>query len=330
MARKLRLEYAGACYHVINRGNYRRDLFELPGSAAAFERVLFECCGRFGWLLHAFVIMRNHFHLAVEISKPDLSEGMKCLQGTWAMRFNRFHQQIGRPFQGRYRALHVEPGPALAGVVHYIHLNPVEAHISTIDQLGQFRWSSLWHFMRKKRRDFLKPQTALLESGILENNANGWQRYLHHLGLLTAKSPEEREKRDDALCQGWCLGSEQFREELKAEFKQRGADFDSISLTGCEQAAWRAEREQEWERVLQSGAGLLKVDLRTLPARKSAPEKVRLASLLRVTTGASNGWLASRLTMGQPASVSQFVRRFRLERADCDRDYQLALSKVKT
>ncbi len=64
MPRKLRLEYAGACYHVINRGNYRRDLFHAKGAAESFEAALFEGCARFGWRLHGFVVMRNHFHLA--------------------------------------------------------------------------------------------------------------------------------------------------------------------------------------------------------------------------------------------------------------------------
>jgi putative transposase len=114
MARKLRLEFAGACYHVLNRGNYRRDLFAGKGAAESFESCLFEAAVRFGWKLHAYVIMRNHFHLAVETPEPNLSDGMRWLQATWAARFNRFRGETGRPFQGRYKGLHVEPGHALA------------------------------------------------------------------------------------------------------------------------------------------------------------------------------------------------------------------------
>ena len=98
MARQIRLEFPGACYHVINRGNYRRDLFAMKGAAEAFESVLFEAAARCGWRVHAYVIMRNHFHLAVETPGPNLSLGMKFLQGTWANRFNRFHGLQGRPF----------------------------------------------------------------------------------------------------------------------------------------------------------------------------------------------------------------------------------------
>ena len=152
MARPRRLEYAGACYHVINRGNFQRNLFSGEGAAAAFERVLFEACERFGWKLHAYVIMRNHFHLAVETPEPNLSVGMKWLQGTWVSRHNRLRGLTGRPFQGRFKSPHVEPGsPALAQVAHYIHLNPVRARILPVEQLDKFRWSSLHHFRQKTR-----------------------------------------------------------------------------------------------------------------------------------------------------------------------------------
>lgn len=73
MARKLRIGFAGACYHVINRGNYRRDLFAEPGAATSFERCLGEAASRFGWRVHAYVVMRNHFHIALETPEPTRS-----------------------------------------------------------------------------------------------------------------------------------------------------------------------------------------------------------------------------------------------------------------
>jgi REP element-mobilizing transposase RayT len=75
MARPLRIEFAGACYHVINRGNYRRNLFGEPGAAESFEIALGQAALRFRWRLHAYVVMRNHFHLALELTEPNLSEG---------------------------------------------------------------------------------------------------------------------------------------------------------------------------------------------------------------------------------------------------------------
>ena len=159
MARKLRVEYAGACYHVINRGNYRSDIFAARG-AESFQRCLVEAAERFGWRLHAFVIMRNHFHLAVETPEPNLSEGMKWLQCTWAIRFNRFRGEVGHPFQGRYKGIHVERGTSLARVANYIHLNPICAGLVPVERVADYRWSSLPWFLGAHRQ-------SLLESSVL-------------------------------------------------------------------------------------------------------------------------------------------------------------------
>lgn len=115
MARKLRLEYAGAFYHVINRGNYRRGLFTGKSAAEAFERCLEEAAERFRWQVHAFVVTSNHFHLALETPEPNLSLAIKRLQGTWAARFNRFRGEIGRLFQGRYLGFLAEEDAACRG-----------------------------------------------------------------------------------------------------------------------------------------------------------------------------------------------------------------------
>ena len=117
MARKLRLEYPGPIYHVINRGNYRTGVFATAGAKAAFEKCLFEASAKSGWVLHAFVVMRNHYHLALETPTGNLVTGMQWLQATFANRFNRLRGERGHLFQGRYKALLVEEGgSAGAGV----------------------------------------------------------------------------------------------------------------------------------------------------------------------------------------------------------------------
>jgi REP element-mobilizing transposase RayT len=113
MARKLRLEFPGAVYHVINRGNYRRDVFAAEKTKAAFERCLFQACERSGWLLHAYVVMRNHYHLALETPKGNLVIGMQWLEATFANRFNRLRGEHGHLFQGRYKALLVDEESSL-------------------------------------------------------------------------------------------------------------------------------------------------------------------------------------------------------------------------
>ena len=105
MPRKQRIEYPGAIYHVISRGNYRKELFLKKRTGEAFERCLFETVERCRWKLHAYIIMSNHYHLAVETPEPNLVVGMKWLQSTFATRFNRLRKERGHVFQGRYKSI---------------------------------------------------------------------------------------------------------------------------------------------------------------------------------------------------------------------------------
>jgi len=329
MARKLRLEYAGACYHVINRGNYRRDLFASQGAAKSFQRCLFEAAARFEWRLHAFVVMRNHFHLAVELTEPNLSDGMQWLQSTWAARFNRFRGEIGRPFQGRYKALHVEPGTALAQVAHYIHLNPVRAKVVTVERVLTYRWSSLPQFIGRKRPAWLAAETILAESGNLRDTPAGWRCYLAYLGVLAEEEAKLRAEKFSRLSRGWVVGSSDFKAGVKKQLADQGDVRERFEVLGADRSAHREVREALWEEKLALAAQALGLNLAELPAQKSAAEKVALATVLKTATSVSNPWLATRLQMGQPASVSQYVRRFRLRGGADDRRFKHALSKVK-
>lgn len=329
MARKVRVEFAGACYHVINRGNYRRDLFAANGAAESFQQCLFEAAQRFGWRVHAFVVMRNHFHLAVETPEPNLSEGMRWLQGTWAVRFNRYRGEVGRPFQGRYKALHVEPGHPLAQVVHYIHLNPVRANVLPLDRLLEFRWSSLPLFAAKARPPELEPTTVLSESGGLPDSPAGWRRYVQYLGVLAEEEAKLRDKKFGRLSRGWVIGSVGFKADLRKELAAHDVIRGRFGLLGADAAAQRELRAELWEERLGLAAMALRIDLEALPDRKSAPEKVQLATVMKMTTSVSNGWLADRLGMGEPASVSQYVRRFRLGGQSEAPQFRRMLSKVK-
>lgn len=107
MAYELRLEYPGAIYHVINRRNYRTWVFREVRTKDAFEACLFETCIRCHWVLHAFVVMSNHYHLAVETPQSNLVAGMQWLQSTFANRFNRLRgeQACGRAGRGRTPSL---------------------------------------------------------------------------------------------------------------------------------------------------------------------------------------------------------------------------------
>src|SRR3954454_17820990 len=134
MARPLRIEYPGAVYHVMARGNQGRSILKDDIDRKRFLETLEESCEKTGWLVHAYVLMGNHYHLLVETPEANLVAGMKWLQGTYTQRYNSRHKLRGHLFQGRYKAVVVdgEEEPYFQVVSTYIHLNPARAKLIEI------------------------------------------------------------------------------------------------------------------------------------------------------------------------------------------------------
>ena len=152
MARKLRVEYPGAVYHVINRGDRREPIFRDDKDREMFMSTLGEACGKTGWEVHALCLMGNHFHLVVETPQGNLVAGMKWLLGTYTGRFNRRHKLFGHLFSGRYKALIVDSSGNgyLKTVCDYVHLNPARAKLLKPEQpLRAYRWSSWPEYLKR-------------------------------------------------------------------------------------------------------------------------------------------------------------------------------------
>lgn len=117
MPRKLRIEYEGAIYHVMNRGDRREAIFLEDADRVLFLETLGQACGKTGWQVHACCLMPNHFHLVVETPRANLVAGMKWFLGTYTARFNRRHKLFGHLFSGRYKSLVVAgSGTSVVGV----------------------------------------------------------------------------------------------------------------------------------------------------------------------------------------------------------------------
>ena len=140
MARPLRLEFAGALYHVTARGDRREDVFFNDGDRTEFLSVLGDVCGRFNWVVHAYCQMSNHYHLLVETVDGNLGRGMRQLNGVHTQRFNRRHGLAGHLFQGRYKAILVQKETYLLELSRYVVLNPVRAMM--VAAPGDWPWSS--------------------------------------------------------------------------------------------------------------------------------------------------------------------------------------------
>ncbi|NVK43915.1 MAG: transposase [Oceanospirillaceae bacterium] len=131
MARPLRLEFAGALYHLTSRGNRRELIYETDEDRCVFLAVLDEVCETFNWVCHAYCMMGNHYHLLIETPEGNLSQGMRQLNGVYTQRFNRQHRRVGHLLQGRYKAILVEKDAYLLELARYIVLNPVRAEMTS-------------------------------------------------------------------------------------------------------------------------------------------------------------------------------------------------------
>jgi putative transposase len=123
MARPLRIEFAGALYHITARDNAQANIYQSDDDRQRFLSLLKTAVDRYHWQCHAYCLMDNHYHLLIETHQPTLSIGMKLLNGSYTQYFNRQHQRTGHVFQGRFKAILVQKEAYLLELVRYIVLN---------------------------------------------------------------------------------------------------------------------------------------------------------------------------------------------------------------
>ena len=338
MARSLRIEKENGVYHIINRGNYRKDVFINEGAHRSFEQCLFEACEKCGWVLEGFCVMTNHYHLVVRTPQGNLVYGMQWLQSTFANRYHKFRKVHGKLFQGRYKSLIVEETDYLGSLLHYVHLNPVRAGMVTVESLRDYRWSSFWYLHHpSKRPDFMDCIGCLSAAGSLPDSPAGRKHYREYLSGLSADSPAQKEQSFDRMCKGWALGSQDFKKALlteeigrkKALAEEDGSlDVDRERYDG---KVLREANELKWELFLERGLKALGKDTTAiLKDKKSEGWKVLLAAAIKKHTSATNVWITEKLNMGIPQAVSQNVGTFFLSGEDQKDDYQDLIINLTT
>jgi putative transposase len=304
MPRKLRMEYAGAIYHVMNRGNRRENIFWDEADRERFLKTLGEACGKTQWQIHAYCLMRNHFHLVIETPQANLVAGMKWLLGVYTKRFNIRHKQCGHLFAGRYKALIVDGSGDgyLRTVCDYVHLNPVRAKLlPTKVPLKDFCWSSYRDYLNPagQRPVWLRVDRLLGEKGIPKDSRAGREEFERQ---MERRRWEELEPEFKPVERGWCLGSEQFRAELLAAAGERVG-----------RSHYGAERQEAGEvraeRLVRAGLQKLGWTEKELSERRKGDKgKVKLARQLRTETTMTLSWIARRLHMGSWTYVSNLLR----------------------
>jgi len=140
MARPLRIEYAGALYHVTSRSDRREDIYHDDKDRLTWLDVFSQVCTRFNWRCHGWCLMDNHYDILIETAEGNLSQGMRQLNGVYTQRSNRRHSRVGHVFQGRYKAILVQKDAYLLEFSRYVVLNPVRAGMVKDPQ--EWPWSS--------------------------------------------------------------------------------------------------------------------------------------------------------------------------------------------
>ncbi len=206
MARPLRIEFAGALYHITSRGNASEDIYQDDEDRSVFLELLARACERYHWLCHAYCLMPNHYHLLIETNASTLSNGMKYINGTYTQQFNRRHQRVGHVFQGRFKAILVERDSYLLELARYIVLNPVRARMAR--SAKDWPWSSY-----RATAGMSKPHDCLTTDGVLsgfgKNKAKARLKYREFV-----KAGRKQSSPWDNLRNQIYLGSDEFANDM--------------------------------------------------------------------------------------------------------------------
>jgi putative transposase len=159
MARQPRTQYPGALYHVMSRGNKKQDIFLEPVDRQIFLRFLAYVVEENNWLCYAYCLMNNHYHLLLQTPLPNLSVGMKYLNGVYSQHFNIRNNRVGHVMQGRYFSRLIESENYLLELSRYVVLNPVRAGLC--QRVQDWKWTS-YHATAG-----LAPQIAILQTDFI-------------------------------------------------------------------------------------------------------------------------------------------------------------------
>jgi REP element-mobilizing transposase RayT len=212
MTRPLRLEYPGAFYHVLNRGNNLEHLFRNKRDREKFLVLLGKAKDRFFLMIHTYCLMDNHYHLLIETKEPNLSQSIQWLNVGYATYFNRRYRRSGHLFQGRFKAILIEADEYLRPLSRYIHLNPVRAKLVSTPDL--YFWSSYRALIGKTRiPQFLEVDWLLSNFG--EKRKEAMQRYrafVEGVDMTKLKNPNKE------IVGSFILGRERFVNWVKETF----------------------------------------------------------------------------------------------------------------
>lgn len=329
MPRKPRIEYDGALYHLMCRGDRKENIFLDDIDRNCLLEALGQACDRAGWVVHSYVLLKNHFHLLLETPNAGLSKGMHWLLTTYTVRFNNRHGLSGHLFQGRYKAIVVDPDePDYFRVVSdYIHLNPARARMLTDPQtkLEHYRWSSFPSIIGKKRiPPWLERSRVLSCHG---GNIRSYVRYMEQRAHAIQTGQPDDDNEDVDLRRGWYIGDESFRNQLLHHVQERLHGHQRDSYTG---SAVREYEEDKAQKLLNRGLDAIHASLADVQAWKTTDtRKQALTWLIRAFTNVPTTWITQQLHMGHRSNISRAMLRFQTDETKTTKQLRRKMRQCK-
>lgn len=212
MARKPRIEYEGAFYHVIARGNQRQKVFKGKDDFSKYIEILSSYKGRYHYYLYCYVLMSNHIHLLIETCEIPLSKILQGVSQSYTMYFNRRYKTVGHLFQGRYKAILCDRDEYLLSLIKYIHLNPVRAKV--VKTPDEYEWSSYHNYAKQNSKDNLIDTDQVLRM-FSEDKAAARKLYRAYMGdELSIKKEDIYRTVDQRI-----LGREEFIDKVVEKYE---------------------------------------------------------------------------------------------------------------
>ena len=273
-------------------GDHRKDIYETDVDRHDFLKTLAETCEKTGFEIHAYCLMRNHFHLVVETPNANLVEGMCWLLSTYTIRLNRRNRLFGHVFSGRHNAIVVEGSGTgyLRMAYDYVHLNPAGEIAGPPGAVAGISLEQPGLVSGRAGASAPLDARGPAEHGIQKDHAAGRERFERQMERRRAEESDAAEWK--SLERGWCLGSEPFRAKLLERLESQLGQHHSGRLR-FDTAAAKAERivAEELKRLgWKEGE----------PARrpKGDGDKLAIAARLRPETTLTVAQLAQRLRCG--------------------------------
>jgi len=270
MARRPRIHFAGALYHVISRGNRRQGIFRDEKDLKRLLTYLSHCKIRFPFRLYAYALMKNHIHLFLEVERVPLSKIMQSLLFRYTQYFNRRYRQVGHLFQGRYKAIVCDKDAYLLELVRYIHLNPVRARV--VKRPEDYVWTGHLSYLGKREEDLIDEGFVLDQLG--GNRSSARRRYRRFVwdGMTGGHEKKYYQVKDQRY-----LGEDAFVERIERERKEAGDWMYEIPLEVISREVARAIgcREDELHSVRRSRQGSLGRGMVAYLARRISGYRVK-------------------------------------------------------